>query len=92
MTTHTRRVGRSRVSRPVLLMLRRSYRVWLVVVAFCRLGSWYQLVMLESVAGDMCFGYGDRSAALNATVAAALNATVDVSDVLITSGNGVPGR
>jgi hypothetical protein len=33
----------------------------------------YQLVMLDSVAGDMCFGYGDRSAALYATV--------DVSDV-----------
>jgi hypothetical protein len=49
-----------------------------------RLGSWYQLVILNSVAGDMCFGYGD--------LFAALYATVDVSDVLITSSNGVPAQ
>jgi hypothetical protein len=42
----------------------------------------YQLVILDSVAGCMCLGYGDGFVALYAT-------TGD-SHLLITSGNGAP--
>jgi hypothetical protein len=45
-------------------------------------GDEYQLVILGSVGDAMCCGYGDGSAALNATV--------NDSGVLITSSNGVP--
>jgi hypothetical protein len=57
---------------PSLIICRRIYY---------QLGSWYRIVILDSVAGDMCFGYGDRSAVLYATV--------DVSDALITSSTDV---
>jgi uncharacterized protein (DUF779 family) len=45
-------------------------------------GDEYQLVILDSVDDGMSCGYGDGSAALYTTV--------DDSDVLITSSNGVP--
>ncbi len=45
-------------------------------------GDEYQLVILDSVDDGMCYGYGDGSAALYATV--------DDSDLFITSSNVVP--
>jgi hypothetical protein len=45
-------------------------------------GGEYQLVILESIGDVMCCGYGDGSAALYATA--------DDSDLLITSCNSVP--
>jgi hypothetical protein len=43
---------------------------------------WYQQAFLDSAASDMCFGYGDQSAAIHVTV--------DVSDFLIMPSNGMP--
>jgi hypothetical protein len=56
------------------------------VVAVYQPGSWNHLVILDSVGDGMYYdyGYGDGSAALYATV--------DDPDVLMTASNGVPGR
>jgi hypothetical protein len=72
-TTRMRRVGCYGVSRPVLLKPR---PVFIGFVAVCRLGSWRRVL-----AYDMCCGNGDGSAVLYATV--------DDSDLLITSSDCV---
>jgi hypothetical protein len=90
ITTLMRRAGRYRVSRPVLFKRRAALNCFNEVTKFCYLLSQsigsvlgeYQLVILDSVGDGMRYGYGD--------VSAALCATVDDFDVLITSSNSVP--
>jgi hypothetical protein len=69
MTTCTRRVGRFRVSRPALLLLRPDITKKPSWVVCCRsLSACFHLHAIhDSVADCLCFGSGDGFAALCAT-------------------------
>jgi hypothetical protein len=89
--TRTRRVGRSRVSRPVMLLLRPASTLN-VVTEFGYLSSRIvglvpsdenRLRVHDSVAGGMRFGYGDEPTALYVAE--------DDFHLLVTAGNGARG-